>query len=253
MNPKMYIAAVISLGAVLTVAGCSNTTNEATRTTQGGSTTTAPSGEDAKRVDQALVRFINATNTGADLYFGDMPVFTNVGAQSASPYMQVPSERHDFKLFTAGNHTPDPLATNSEGPSAGGHYTIVAERKTNGKDELKVVKDDFTAPAAGKAKIRVVHAADGAPKVDIYPQAGKDAIISGASFGDATNYKEVDPTTTELDIRQFGTKKNEATVKNVMLMADKFYTIVVMGGNGRPLTTKVIEDQLTNQTASTRP
>ena len=253
MKTTTLLQITFGIGALLGLSACTKPSQEPTATTSGGSTSTAPSGAEAKKADVALVRFLNATPTSRDLYFGDLKLFPSVSAQSISPYVELPAERHEFKLFASGNTSGDPLATNSEGLTAGKHYTIVGEMKTDGKATLNPIEDDLTRPTPGKVKVRVIHAASGVPKVDVYPLAGKDALISGVSFNDVTGYKEVDPMMTELDIRPFGSKKDEATIQNVNLMADKLYTIIVMGGNGRPLKTQVIEDQLTEQAASLLP
>jgi len=224
--------------------GCNKPTPEVTKSSGGGTTATTPAGTDAKAANQALVRFINATPDSKDLSFGDLRAFPGVPARSASAYQLIPSERHDFKLLTTGGASVDPLATNSESPSAGMHYSVLALADNGGKYSLKVLNDDASRPAPGKAKVRVIHAAAGVEKVDAYPVTGKDPLISGISFNSATNYKEVDPATMELDIRVEGSKKNLMNIKEVRLDADKLYTIILFGGNGQPPTAKVIEDQL---------
>src|SRR5581483_12339171 len=87
------------------LAGCSsNKTSEpsASRTPNGGST--APSGSEAASQKKALVRFAQTVNgTPMDLWFGDMKVFSNVGYKQVTPYVEVPAERHDFKLQNAGD------------------------------------------------------------------------------------------------------------------------------------------------------
>ena len=110
----------------------------------------------------------------------------------------------------------------------------------------------MASPDPGKAKVRVINAAPGAKKVDIYPAGSKDAILDGVGFKDATGYKEVNPTVTEIDVRPQGDKANAVTVRNLTLEPGKLYTLVVMGGNGQPLMSRVIEDQLVQSVASVR-
>jgi hypothetical protein len=244
--------ATLSIGAaaILALAGCSSTTKQPSQSTTGGSTSTAPSGTTAKIEDKALVRFVNATPAPKDLYFGDMNAFSNVAPMAASAYSELPADRHDFKLYSAGNDTGDPLASNSEGPTAGKHYTIVAVNGTDGKAMLNPISDDLAQPDPGKAKVRVIHAAPGVDKVDVYPVGAKDALIGGVAFKDATGYKEVDPVLTEIDVRSDGSKTSVLRVRNLNLAPGKLYTLVVMGGNGQPLTSNVIEDQLLPSVAS---
>jgi hypothetical protein len=164
--------------------------------------------------------------------------------------MELPADRHDFKLYPAGSDAGTPLVTNSESPSAGKHYTVVAMDGTNGMPMLDPVSDNLEPPDPGKAKIRVIHAAPGVKKVDVYAAGNKDALMGGVAFEDATSYKKVDPVLTEIDVRTSGSKKDELKVRNLNLLPGKLYTLVVMGGNGQPLTSKVIEDQLIQTVAS---
>jgi hypothetical protein len=242
----------MSVAAILGLAACNKTTTEPSRSSSSGATSTAPSGQEAKTADKALVRFINATPSPKDLYFGEVSAFSNVAPQAASAYSELPAQRHDFKLFAAGSDAGTPLASNSESPTAGQHYTVVAMNGVNGSTILSPVSDDLAAPDAGKAKARVIHAAPGVKKVDIYPAGSKKAILDGVEFKDATSYKEVDPQVTEIDVRTEGSKSSDVTVRNLNLEPGKLYTLVLMGGNGEPLTSKVIEDRLVQSVASVR-
>jgi len=242
----------ISAAAILGLAACNKTTTAPTRTTVGTNTSTAPSGQTAKAGDKALVRFINATSTPKDLYFGDDSAFSNIGPLDASPYQELPADRRQFKLYSAGKDTGNPLVSNSEGPTAGQHYTVIAMNGTNGKPILDPVMDNLTQPSSGKAKVRVIHAAAGAKKVDICRAGRKDAIIGGVAFKDVTSYKEVDPTVTEIDVRATGSRSGATTLRNLTLEPGKFYTLVVMGGRELPVTSKVIEDQVLQNVASSR-
>lgn len=240
----------IAFLAILGWSGCSKTTTEPSQTTASGATSTAPSGTAAKAESKALVRFVNATTAPKDLYFGNAPAFSNVAAETATGYAELPAMRNDFKLYPAGRDSDNPLASESKGPTAGSHYTILA---VNGEDRIPVldpISDDLAQPDPGKAKLRVIHAAPGVKKVDIYVAGTKTALIGGVSFKDATSYKRVDPVTMDIDVRTSGNKANATKIGNVTLEAGKLYTLVLMGDHGQ-LTSTVIEDQLVSGTRST--
>lgn len=240
----------ISAVAILGLAACNKPTTGPSRTTADGSTSTAPAGSTAKVADKALVRFINATSAPKDLQFGDQTAFSNVAPMDVAPYTELSASRHEFKLYPTGKSSGEPIATNTEGPSAGEHYTIVAMNGTDGSTTLNPISDKLETVEPGKAKVRVIHAAPGVKKVDVYAAGNKDALIDGVSFKDATSYKEVDPVLTEIAVRSTGSKNNALTVRNLSLQSGKLYTLVIMGGNGQPLTTKVIEDQVLRSVAS---
>jgi len=156
--------------------------------------------------------------------------------------VEVPAERHEFKLQMAGDTQPSPMATNSEGLSAGGHYTIVAEGKEKGGVTLDPIKDTLTPAANGKAKVRVINAALGVGKLDLYYPNGK--IATGVGVDSYSSYSEVALGQGTVEIRRADKKVDVARIPNMNLEADKLYTLLVMGGAGHALTVIPVVDQL---------
>jgi uncharacterized protein DUF4397 len=248
MKKPIALAACTAAGIfILGLAACSKPTTENTTTSVNSSApTTAPAGTEVKAADKALVRFINATNQTADLNFGDLKAFSAVPAGGTTPYMELPAERHDFKLYPTGSATgSEAPASNSEGLTAGNHYTILAAVNDNNKLSLNPSTDVFDKPAPGRSKLRVINASTAAGDVDIWVAGTNNTMFSGVGFNHATDYKEVDPTLAEIDVRRGGSKKDELKITDLNLKPDKFYSVVVMGSKGNPIKYQVIEDQLT--------
>ena len=59
-----------------------------------------------------------------------------------------------------------------------------------------------------------------------------------------TEYEETNPGEAELAVRRRGSKTDELPLKHVKLEAGKLYTIILLGGEGRPRSCKVVEDEL---------
>jgi hypothetical protein len=232
-----------SLALAVLLVGCTNRSREATATTTPSSGSTGASGQDASRRDKALVRFIQAipSNDRVDLMFGDMKVFTNVPYKEVTQYVELPAERHEFKLEPAGQTTAKPSATNNEGLSAGGHYSLVAVRKDNGEFMLMALQDDLSAPSAGNAKVRVINAAVGVSKLDVVGPNGK--VHTGVDSTSSTSYKEVPAKAGPLEVRN-SKQVDVARISNVDLQLGKLYTFVVVGGGGRPIEILPVTDQL---------
>ena len=252
MNRRLYrnhwIAAV-TLCAALPFAGCDRKSKEPSASQTPGGTSTAPSGQEAASQKKALVRFaqdVSETQSpSVDLWFGDMKVFSNVGYKQITPYVEVPAERHDFKIQRAGETQVTALATSSEGLAAGGHYTIVAERHS-AKDQqlaLDVLKDDLSVPATGKSKLRVVNATVGLGKIDMYGPDGK--LFTGIGERSSTSYKDVPPTAGTIEVRRADKKTDVLRITKANLQAGKIYTIVVSGGSGAPIESVIVADQQT--------
>jgi len=232
----------------LALASCSgNRTNQPSASETPGGGSTAPSGRDAASQKKALVRFAQTVpgDQALDLWFGDMKVFSNVGYKQVTPYVEVPAERHDFKLQNTGDTQTNALATNSEGLSAGAHYTLVTERKDskNATLTLDALQDDLMSPSEGKAKLRVVNTAVGLGKIDMVGPGGK--IFSGVGDNSSTSYKEIAPAPGVLEIRRSDRKVDVLRIVNLNLQPGKIYTIFVTGGAGKPLEAVTVTDQLT--------
>lgn len=237
-----------TLALCILLAGCSsNKTNQPTASTTPGGGSTAPSGQAAATQKKALVRFAQTVpgNQRMDLWFGDMKVFSNVAYKEVTPYVEVAAERHEFKLQRSGDAQPGAPATNSEGLTAGEHYTIVAERK-GAKDAdytLEALNDDFKVPADGKAKVRVVNAAVGLGKIDVVGPDGK--MFGGVGEVSSTSYKEVDPTSGTIEVRRNDKSVDALRIPNMRFDPGKMYTILIVGGAGQRLEAIPVTDQLT--------
>jgi hypothetical protein len=205
---------------------------------------TAPASAVAKQADKALVRFVNGTANSKDLAFGETVPFAGIDAFDITQYKEIPAERHDFKLF-AKDQKADVLATNSEGLSAGKHYTILAVTAKDGKMTLDPVVDDLTLPSPGMAKVRLINLAPNMKNADLYAAGKKDAVISGAGLDHPTSYNDVSPSEASLYIRNSMSKKNSVRVEDVSLKAGKLYTILVFQDKHGKVKVKTIADEFT--------
>jgi hypothetical protein len=243
---KFVLAAGLEALLILGVSCSGDKTADRSPVASGGDGKgTAPAAEVAKKADNALVRFINATPSSKDLAFGDTTPFANVKARDITEYKSLPAERNDFKLFINGD-TAKAMATNSEGLSAGKHYTVLAVTERDGTFTLDPLTDDLTPPSPGKAKVRVINLAAGVKNLDLYSSAEKSALISGAGLDHPTDYKEITPAEGTLNIRNTMNKKDGETVKDVQMEAGKLYTILVFGDRDGKLKVKTIEDVFTD-------
>jgi hypothetical protein len=230
------------------LAACQPSTQDHTVTTESPSgQSTAPASEAAEERDNALVRFIHGIPAGAtvDLYADDARTFDGVAYKTVTPYREVEGQRYTFRLRPAGMAQAEPLASNSEGLDDGDYYTVVAVPGDGETAVLRVLEDDFSWPATGKARVRVVHAAADAGEVDLFAD-GRTELFDGIDFQSVSDYDEIDPWTGALQVRAQGEDAPLATAANVRFEAGKVYTVVVTGKlRGTPrLEAFVIEDQI---------
>jgi hypothetical protein len=211
---------------LLVSAGCSRTdtrTGEASREAVNSPKTTGT----------ASVRYVSALNahSATDLYFGDTQLFSSSDATKGAQYKTVPAERRDFSLRAAGKMEGMEIEKNNEGLSDGKHYTVVAYEDKDAKPVLKVFNDDESAPDAGKAKVRLIHAAPGVDPVNLYAAGYKDKLAGESRFSTASTWQNVDPVKGPLEVRVGDTKTGmRASVPAPRLEAGNLYTFVVAGG-----------------------
>lgn len=129
-------------------------------------------------------------------------------------------------------------------------YTIIAYG-SEAQPKSIVLTDDNSAPAAGKARVRVVHAADGEPNVDVYvvktqnDLANATAAATNIAPGAASAYITKDADTYLVILTGVGNKTAVLTVQGVDLTNGKVRTIVAVekAGGGTPLEGFKLDDR----------
>lgn len=248
MTVRLLAAVGAAATLSLTVAACDGrSTKQApiTTTTPGGASAAPPAAQVEDR-DNALVRVVHAVPAGAsvDIYADDQRVFDSLDYKEVTAYREVPAERFSFAVRPAGAPQAPPLATNSEGLDDGRHYTVFAVPGDDSAATLRVVTDEQSLPAAGKARLRIVHAARDAGEIDLVAAGVKDPLFDGVDFQNVSNYAEIDPVAGTVSVRPEGRTAALLTLRDVRFDAGKSYTVVVVGKvKGAPkLDAFVIED-----------
>lgn len=222
-------ALLVAAGSAACARGESSTA--AVTTTSPGGQSTAPSSAALEGRDEAMVRVVHAVPAGAplDIYAGDLAVFEGLAYKAVMPYRVVDGKRYVFAARPAGMPNAKPLSSNTEGLDDGEYYTVFALPGLNHGVHLRVVDDLLTAPAEGRAKVRVVHGSADAGEVDLVVPGGEAALFDGVDFQSITGYEEMPPMNGQIEIRGEGQAGVLATVANARFEAGRFYTIVVVG------------------------
>jgi hypothetical protein len=134
---------------------------------------------------EARVRVLHASPDApaVDVLVDGQVALTNVPYKGFSQYLTVPAGARNFKVRATSNPslvvidvTPT-LAANTE-------YTVIA-RNLVATIEPWLLTDDNAVPASGQIKLRLVHAAPGAPTVDIFITApGADLSTAVPTLSD---------------------------------------------------------------------
>lgn len=129
-----------------------------------------------------------------DVLVDGVVVASGVPYLAASDYLEVEAGSRNLVVRAAGSDVT--VLDQDVAVTDGGDYTVLVGGNL-ADIALNALEDDNAAPAAGNAKVRLIHAAPSAGLVDIYVTApGADLALetpalSGVDFGDVSPYLEV--------------------------------------------------------------
>jgi len=126
------------------------------------------------------------------------------------------------------------IVSGSANLAGGQAYSLVAVGQEGNVDTLALT-DDLTAPPAGKAKVRFVHASPNAPAVDVSVTGAAEPLFTNVAFKNASSYQTVDAGTVNLQVSPTGTSNVVLTLPSITLNDGTVYTIYAVGlAGGQP-------------------
>ncbi len=135
---------------------------------------------DTKQVDVTL----SALSGGTVLY-----KLSGVGYGAVSHYMALPAGTYAIAMVPAGAPSSTPPVVKASVTVSPGQSETVAALGLNKNLETRVYHDDLSAPAAGKARARVVQASTKHDAVSV--TAGGTTVAKDAGFGTASSYADL--------------------------------------------------------------
>jgi hypothetical protein len=108
-----------------------------------------------------------------------------------------------------------------------------------------LLEDNLACPAAGKSHVRFIHAAAGAPAVDIY--AGATKVFNNVSYGSVgtPHYLPVDAGIINVSVNPTGAARPVLGPIPLKVDAGRIYTIIasgIVGDPKTPITALISED-----------
>jgi minor extracellular serine protease Vpr len=178
--------------------------------------------------DRARVRAVHASPDApaVDILVNGAPAFVNVPFQAVSEYATLPPGTYNIKVVPTGAAAPVVIDADVT-IAAGKDYTVAATDVLANITPLVLV-DDNSAPAAGNAHVRFVHASPDAPAVDV-AVAGGPVLFGDYEFGESSPYTPVPAGTYDLEVRLAGTNTVVLPLPGVSLAAGTVYTAFAMG------------------------
>ena len=193
-------------------------------------------------VAQGRVRVVHAISdvNATDILFDGATVKTDLAYKAADAYRAQDVGEIPIKIREANAATD--LVSIDHDVEADDDYTIIAYGSEATPKSI-VLTDNNTAPAANKAKVRIVHAADGEAAFDVYVVEDEDDVATAnpsaadISAGEASAYLTVDAGTYVVVLTEVGEKDAVLSVPNVDLTNGKIRTVVAVekAGGGGPI------------------
>lgn len=125
--------------------------------------------------------------------------------------------------------------------SAGRYHTVVITG--SGDDVSAIPTTDGASPPSGSWSLRIVHAAQRTPSLDLYvTEPGSDLnaaipLVQGISWRDATAYQVIATTTLQINLTLTGTKNTLISSDNIAFQDQQVSTLFVIDNltlGGRP-------------------
>lgn len=192
---------------------------------------------------RALVRVTHASPDApsVDVAVNGATALTGVAYPVNSTYLPVASGSTRLQVKVAGTDTSVIDATVPL--SALTSYSVFAVNFVSGIEPL-LLEDDRSAPASGKARLRVIHGSPDAPAVDVAVNGA--VAVPSLAFKSASGYLEVPAGTYGVEVRVAGTSTAVLSA-DLALEAGAVYTVLAKGSvstiPSQPLALKVLRDR----------
>jgi len=166
-----------------------------------------------------------------DVYVDGDRVLSGVDYPAVSRYLELPAGSYELAVRPAGAAAAsDPVIEATAEVQAGAAYTVAAVGAL-ADIRAEIFADDLGAPGAGKAKVRIIHAAPEVPAVDVAVEGGP-TLFQGAEFPAATDYAEVGAGTYPVQVKAAG--GDEVLLEaSLPVKAGTIYSVAAIGGAGK--------------------
>jgi len=200
------------------------------------------------------VRVVHASPDApaVDIYVNGGKVLENLPFREYSEYLALPAGSYSVDIKVTGTDT---LVKNVPiSVAAGKDYTAMAVGYAGGNApgfDVMWLEDDNSLPADNGVKLRVVHAAPGAPQVDVYVTTpfetlmGKNPVLSNVPFKAGSGYLTVPIGMYQARVAVAGTKTIAIDSRRLVTWANMVRTVVAVDntGGGGPFDLIILPDR----------
>lgn len=164
-----------------------------------------------------------------DVQAGNNQAFTSVTFKKVTDYVTLAPGDVTFEVYPARETrqlVTKPFISATATLLDNTQYTLVALNKFAKIEPLLLIDDN--KPEAGKARIRLIHASEDTPAIDVGIKDGS-IVFKDISFKKATEYVSVDPGSYLFEVRPTGSKDVLLSVPELKLEAGGVYSVHALG------------------------
>lgn len=200
------------------------------------------------------VRVVHASPDApaVDIYVNGGKVLENLPFREYSEYLALPAGNYNVEIKVTGSGASVAMVPISV--ASGKDYTAMAVGYAGGKApgfDLLWLEDDNSLPTGNGVKLRVVHAAPGAPAVDVYATTpfetlmGKTPVLTNVAFKAASGYLQVPPAMYQARVTLAGTQTIAIDSGRLVTWNNMIRTIVAVDhvGGGGPFELIILGDR----------
>jgi len=200
------------------------------------------------------VRIVHASPDApaVDIYVNGAMVLENLPFREYSEYLPLPAGSYSVDIRVTNTNTT--VRTLPITVAADKDYSAIAVGYATGKApgfDVLWLEDDNTLPANNGVKIRVVHAAPGAPTVDVYATTpfetlmGKHPVLSNVPFKGASGYLTVPVGVYQVRVTPAGTQTVAIDARRLPTWSNIVRTFIAVDntGGGAPFEILALPDR----------
>ena len=203
------------------------------------------------RPDHARLRLVHGASESSalNLVIDGTPVVQGLASTGISPYVQLKAGNHQLAVTLTGSGQQ--LMQRSVTLDGGKSYSFLVSG-TLASPEGMLASDTAYTPAPGKVKIRVIHAARGAPPLDVYltpPGADLatatkliDPFVFGVDTSESPGFVERDPGTWDVRFTDDGTLNVVLDTGPFSTLGGQLITVVLSNSDSLGLVAYVIDE-----------
>lgn len=180
----------------------------------------------------AYVRVLHAVPDApnVDVYANGVLLAENVAYGNVTAYIPIEKGIYKITIYPAGSMTTPVLKKMLT--VEGNDKLTVAAVGTLSTISAMLIRDSNQPMQKDKALVRFIHLSPDAPAVDITMPDGT-VIFNNVSYLQATDYIPLLPSSYTLQVRLANTPTVVLTVPNVLVEANKYYTVYAIGFAGK--------------------